>query len=64
MLNNDYDTCVVWTLMNNSSLTVYDYPNNYPMTNELSNTKMRPKEVTFKLLIDTLDTAGDNMRKI
>ena len=63
MLHNDCDKCVTWNLMSDSPLLAYDYPKNYPLDNEIFNAKMRPKEVTFKLLRDILDTAGENMRK-
>ena len=48
--------------MSDSRLMAYDYQKNYPLDNEISNAKMRPKEATFKLLRDMLDTAGENMR--
>ena len=63
MLHNDCDKYVTWDLMSNSPLMKYNYPKNYLLDNEISNAKMRPKEVTFKLLRDILDTAGENMRK-
>ena len=63
MLHNDCDKCVTMNSMSSSPLVEYDYPKNYPLDNEISNDKMRPKEVTFKLLREILDTAGENMRK-
>ena len=41
----------------------YNYPKNYPSISELTSTKMRPKEVAFRVLKDTLDFAGDEMRE-
>ena len=47
--------------MSDSPLMAYDYPKNYPLDNEISNAKMRPKEVTFKLLREMLDTVVRNL---
>ena len=49
MLHNDCSTCVAWNSMINSSLIDYDYPKNYPTVSELTATKMRPNEVTFRV---------------
>ena len=63
MLHNDCNTCVAQNLTSNSSSMDYIYLKNYPTISELTATKMRPKEVTFRVLKDTMDLAGDKMRE-
>ena len=50
-----------WDSGSGSPLMSYEFPNRYPMKHEISTDKRRPKEVTFRLLKETIDTAIKNM---
>ena len=47
--------------MSGIALMSYDFPNKNPMKHETSTDKIRPKEVTFRFLKETVDTTIDNM---
>ena len=55
------DKCVTWNLMSQSPLMNYVIPKNYPCDIKGDDTTLKPEEITFELLKNTVTTATTNL---